>query len=143
MGCHVAVEDSEKKIAAVICLGYPLVVQTNARRAEVSLGIHSFRLFWFFFFFFKGQDGSKRDEVLLQLRVPILFIQGTRDALCPLKDLEEVQKKMTAPNELHVVDTGDHSLQVLKKSVKSQSQVDEEILSVVNSFLQKYVTQSK
>src|SRR5256885_6964080 len=41
-------------------------------------------------------------------RSPILFVQGSRDALCPLPDLERVRAAMTAPSALHVVQGGNH-----------------------------------
>jgi predicted alpha/beta-hydrolase family hydrolase len=86
VGCHVAAADPEK-VAAVICFGYPL----------------------------RGTGGALRDEVLLSLRTPVLFIQGTRDPLCPLELLEGVRPKMTAPNQLFVVEGGNHSLEVPRK----------------------------
>ena len=82
VGCHVALEE---KVAGVICLGYPLQ---------------------------SGATGAMRDEVLLALRTPILFVQGSRDALCPLDKLAAVRARMTAPSTLLVVEGGNHSLEV-------------------------------
>ena len=83
VGCHLALEE---KVAAVICLGYPLC---------------------------GGGDPAKlRAEVLRALSTPILFVQGTRDRLCPLPLLESVRQEMKAVNELHIVEGGDHSLLV-------------------------------
>ena len=53
-----------------------------------------------------------RDEVLLALRTPILFVQGTRDPLCPLDALAAVRARMTARSELLIVEGGNHSLDV-------------------------------
>jgi predicted alpha/beta-hydrolase family hydrolase len=87
-----------------------------------------------------GQKGALRDEVLVALRTPILFVQGSRDALCPLERLEAVRKRMAATNPLHVVQGGDHSLRVsvrgLKEQGRTQSEVDAEIARTVNEFLQ-------
>jgi hypothetical protein len=97
--------------SALVCFGYPLV----------------------------GSGGKLRDEVLRQLRAPILFIQGTRDRLCPLDALEQVRSEMSAPSELHVVESGDHSLQATKTWLKAegldQAAVDERILAGVRAFL--------
>lgn len=85
IGCHVAAEATARQQPApraLVCLGYPLV----------------------------GANGSVRDQVLLDLDTPILFVQGTRDRLCPLERLERTRARMRAPNELHVVEGGDHSL---------------------------------
>jgi predicted alpha/beta-hydrolase family hydrolase len=77
--------------------------------------------------------------VLLALRVPVLFVQGTRDTLCPLDVLESVRMKMTAPSELFVVEDGDHSLEVtrtaLKARAETQSDVDARILGAVARFV--------
>src|SRR5437763_2617121 len=97
IGCHVALEE---QVAGLICLGYPLC---------------------------GGGDPSKlRDKVLRELRTPILFVQGTRDPLCPLELLEAVRAQMTAANFLHVVEGGDHSLRVLKRF--SQTESDQRVL---------------
>ena len=40
-----------------------------------------------------GDQAKLRDEVLLALKTPILFAQGTRDPLCPLHLLENVRAK--------------------------------------------------
>jgi len=100
----------EAKVSGCICFGYPL----------------------------RGQNGKLRDQVLLELRVPVLFVQGTRDELCDLQELEQVRARMTARSELHVVVGGNHSLEATKTSLKSrgttQAEVEKEILSAVRRF---------
>ena len=114
VGCHVSLEE---RVAAVVCLGYPLC---------------------------GGGDPAKlRDKVLRELRTPVLFVQGTRDALCPLDLLEQVRAGMSAPNELYVVEGGDHSLIVTKSQLKlageSQDAVDQRILAAIANFVTKYI----
>jgi len=110
IGCHVSLKES---VNGLICLGYPLC---------------------------GGGDPQKlRDKVLRELRTPILFIQGTRDALCPLDLLDKVRADMTAQNFLHVVEGGDHSLIVAKKQLKAanetQEQVDQRVFGVIEKFV--------
>jgi uncharacterized protein len=112
VGCHLALEE---EVNAVICLGYPLC---------------------------GGGDPAKlRAEVLLALSTPILFVQGTRDQLCPLHLLESVRKEMKAVNKLHLVEGGDHSLLVtqtrLKASGETQEEVDQRILEAIRNFLEQ------
>lgn len=111
VGCHLALKE---KVAGLICFGYPLC------------GI--------------GDRGKLRDKVLLDLRTPILFVQGTRDKLCPLELLGDVRGRMAAPSRLHVVDGGDHSLLVSKTELNRRGQtpanVDDAIAEAVGSFLQ-------
>jgi len=107
IGCHVALGEN---VNGVVCLSYPLC---------------------------GGGDRSKlRDQVLRDLRTPILFVQGTRDPLCPLDLLESVRSKMTAPNFIHVVEGGDHSLLVRKKDLANETQndVDQRILGAIAIF---------
>jgi len=110
VGCHLALEEP---VAALVCFGYPLQGA--------------------------GKQPRLRDEVLLALEVPILFIQGTRDRLCPLDLLDEVRSRMKAPSELFVVEAGDHSLQVTrthsKQSGEAQEDVDLRIFEGVKRFL--------
>jgi len=110
IGCHVALE---RPVSKLVCLGYPLVAA--------------------------GDSGKVRDQVLLELTTPILFVQGTRDPMCPLERLSQVRQKMHAPSKLFVVDAGDHSLQVtktlLKESGEDQPAVDARILHVIRHFV--------
>ena len=110
IGCHVAVKRPDPPVA-LVCLGYPLV----------------------------GQGGKVRDEVLLELRTPILFVQGTRDALCPLGKLEALLPKLSAPHALHTVEDGDHSLRVsaqrLKALGETQDAIDARIARAIGEFL--------
>lgn len=110
IGCHVSLEE---KVDAIVCLGYPLC---------------------------GGGDRTKlRDQVLRALQTPILFVQGTRDALCPLDLLELVRAEMTTRTFLHVVDGGDHSLLVPKKQLAAtgvtQEEVDQRILAAIEKFV--------
>jgi len=112
MGCHLAAGRPDSPVAALVCFGYPLR---------------------------SGATGALRDEVLRALRTPVLFLQGSRDPLCPLDELERVRAAMSAPSELFVVEGGDHSLEVgareLKASGKTQGHWDEAVLAAITRFL--------
>ena len=98
IGCHLSLEE---RVDGLICLGYPLCAM--------------------------GDRTKLRDEVLRALATPILFVQGTRDALCPLDLLERVRAEMKAPNFLHVVEGGDHSLRVPKRLLQASGEMQEDI----------------
>ena len=101
----------EDPVSALVCLGYPL----------------------------RGGRGDLRAEVLLALRTPILFVQGSRDPLCPLDALEEVRRRMPAPSALHVVEDGNHSLEVAARTLRAtgttQHAVEADVLAAVSAFL--------
>ena len=86
-----------------------------------------------------GDRSKLRDQVLLELKTPILFAQGTRDPLCPLDLLENVRTRMHAHSTLTIVQGGDHSLMVAKTALKalgsSQEEVDDGMLTAITRFL--------
>ena len=110
IGCHVSLEE---KVDGLICLGYPLCAM--------------------------GDRAKLRDEILRVLTTPILFVQGTHDSLCPLDLLERVRSEMKAPNFLHIVEGGDHSLRVPKRQLQAagetQNEVDQRILQAISGFV--------
>ena len=112
VGCHVSLEE---KVDGLVCLGYPLCAM--------------------------GDRSKLRDEVLRALTTPILFVQGTRDALCPLDLLERVRAEMKAPNFIHTVEGGDHSLRVAKHQLKAtgetQEEVDRRVFEAIAGFVDR------
>jgi hypothetical protein len=86
-----------------------------------------------------GKKNAIRDEVLVALRTPVLFVQGTRDPLCPLDLLETTRARMAAKNELFVVEGGNHSLDVTATALKAQGAtqeaVDARILATIRFFV--------
>jgi uncharacterized protein len=101
----------EEAVRAVVCLGYPL----------------------------RSPRGELRKDVLLALRTPVLFVQGTRDPLCPLDALEEVRRAMAAPSALHVVQGGNHSLEVGARELRARGETQEEVdgraLAAIRAFV--------
>jgi predicted alpha/beta-hydrolase family hydrolase len=110
VGCHLSLEE---KVDGLVCLGYPLCAM--------------------------GDRTKLRDEVLRALNTPILFVQGTRDPLCPLDLLERVHTEMKTQNVLHVVEGGDHSLRVPKRQLqatgKTQEDIARQILKAIAGFV--------
>jgi predicted alpha/beta-hydrolase family hydrolase len=118
IGCHLSLEE---KVDALICFGYPLC---------------------------GGGDPAKlRDKILRQISTPVLFLQGTRDPLCPLELLAQVRAEMKAPNELHIVEGGDHSLGVTKTQLKAagetQENVDTRTLRTIALFVAQHADSAR
>ena len=115
VGCHVALVDP---VQAVICFGYPLCGA--------------------------GDRSRLRDQVLMELKAPILFAQGTRDPLCPLDLLEGVRKRMHAPSTLHRRRGRRPFAHGLENGLKalgsSQEEVDDGMLTAIARFLRKRLT---
>ena len=74
-----------------------------------------------------------------RLNTPILFVQGSRDPLCPLDLLERVRTEMKTQNVLHIVEGGDHSLRVPKRQLQASGQtqedIDRQILKAIAGFV--------
>ena len=76
-----------------------------------------------------GRPGIERGQHLADVQIPMLFIQGSRDALAELKLLKSLCAKLGKRSELFIVDGGDHSFHMLKSSKKSDEQVLDEVVS--------------
>jgi predicted alpha/beta-hydrolase family hydrolase len=74
-----------------------------------------------------GQPGTSRAEHLSRVRLPMLFLQGTRDALADLTLLRPVLEGLGDRATLHVVEGADHSFHVLKRSGRTDEQVLDEL----------------
>jgi len=76
-----------------------------------------------------GRPGIDRGQHLADIQIPMLFLQGSRDALAELKLLTSLCEKLGKLTELFIVDGGDHSFHMLKSSKKSDEQVLDELVS--------------
>ena len=74
-----------------------------------------------------GNPGAERGAHLAEVDLPMLFLQGSRDALADLKLLKPLCRKLGKRIELSVIDGGDHSFHMLKGAKRS----DDEVLSAV------------
>jgi predicted alpha/beta-hydrolase family hydrolase len=70
-----------------------------------------------------GKPSSDRAEHLGEVKIPMLFLQGTRDALAELGLLEPVVKGLGSRATLHLLDGADHSFHVLKSSGRDDREV--------------------
>jgi predicted alpha/beta-hydrolase family hydrolase len=74
-----------------------------------------------------GKPSTTRAKHLAQVGVPMLFLQGTRDALADLA-LVQAQATLLGPRAtLHVVDDADHAFHVLVRSGRTDAKVLEEL----------------
>jgi predicted alpha/beta-hydrolase family hydrolase len=82
-----------------------------------------------------GRPDRVRDEHLYDLKMPVLFVEGTRDPFCPLDTLEDVTSKMSGAVEIAVIEDGDHSLKVRKASGRSTPEAWREAVARVTDWL--------
>lgn len=74
-----------------------------------------------------GIPGHERADHLHRVPVPMLFLQGDRDALADLATLARVCQRLGDHATLHVVAGGDHSFTVLKRSGRTERDVLNEL----------------
>ena len=82
-----------------------------------------------------GKPSDDRASHLADIRVPMLFMQGTRDSLAELSLLEPVVKSLGPSASLHRVEGADHSFHVLARSGRNDREVMGEILDAFAGWI--------
>ncbi|WP_454634681.1 alpha/beta hydrolase family protein [Bradyrhizobium cenepequi] len=82
-----------------------------------------------------GKPSSERAKHLADIKIPMLFLQGTRDALAELKLLEPVVKELGPLATLHLVKEVDHSFHVLVRSGRNDREAMNEVLDTFAAWV--------
>ena len=104
----VAAED-ESEVAGLVFLGYPL---------------HP-----------PGQSTKLRVEHLEHVKKPMLFVQGTRDALGTPDEIEPHIKKLRPAPKIFAIEGGDHSFKAPKKFGLTPEQVHEAAMDEIDRWV--------
>jgi uncharacterized protein len=70
-----------------------------------------------------GRPGTSRADHLDGVDIPMLFLQGTRDQFARLDLITDISEALRPGATLHLIDDGDHSFGVPKRSGRSRLQV--------------------
>lgn len=84
-----------------------------------------------------GRPGTERAVHLEQVRIPMLFVQGTRDELADLDLLRPLAARLGALATLHLLNDADHSFHVPARTGRKDAAVREEALDVVSQWLER------
>lgn len=84
-----------------------------------------------------GKPSIDRATHLSDVQIPMLFLQGTQDALAELDLLKPVVKKLGARATLHLEQDADHSFHVPAKSGRKDAQVLAEILDAATAWMRE------
>ena len=87
-----------------------------------------------------GRPGTARAEHLTSVDVPMLFLQGTRDEFAQLELLQEVVRGLGDRGTLHLVEEGDHSFKVPKRTGKTESDVMNELANTIHEWTARVVS---
>src|SRR5467141_83795 len=81
-----------------------------------------------------GRPEELRDAHLAKIEVPVLCLNGTRDALCRRDLMEPVVGRLTDRWTMHWLEGADHSFRVLKTSGRSDGDVLDEIAQACGAW---------
>ena len=107
---HIAAHDPPSELRGLVFLGYPLHAP---KKPDV-----------------------KRAEHLSHVHMPMLFLQGTRDDLADLQLLTPIVGQLGSNATMRVVEGGNHSFKVLKRSGRADDEVMAEIADAIDSWSQ-------
>ena len=116
IGSQVAAADASK-ISALVFLGYPLHPPGNLEKM--------------------------RDAHLPEIKAPMLFLQGSRDAFGTTDEIQTVIKKHKLRATLYTIEGGDHSFKVPKSTGLTQEQVYELAMDEIVRWLQTTLRDSQ
>jgi predicted alpha/beta-hydrolase family hydrolase len=74
-----------------------------------------------------GKPSTSRADHLAQVRVPLLFLQGSRDEFAQLELLTGVCRQLGELATLHLIEAGNHSFKVPKRTNRTAAQVMAEL----------------
>jgi predicted alpha/beta-hydrolase family hydrolase len=139
---HAAVRAAVKQ-AARSCAGLPLIAGGKSfggrmtSQAQALAPLPGVRRLAFLGFPLHpaGKPSVARAAHLSELKIPMLFLQGTRDTLAELTLLEPVVKGLGSLASLHVVQEADHSFHVLARSGRNDREVMNEVLDALSAWI--------
>jgi predicted alpha/beta-hydrolase family hydrolase len=83
-----------------------------------------------------GAPADARGAHLPEVKVPMLFLQGTKDEFADLDLLKPLAERLGDRATLHLVEAADHSFHVPAKSGRKDAQVLDEILDVMAAWVE-------
>lgn len=82
-----------------------------------------------------GKPSIERAAHLAGVKLPMLFLQGTRDGLADLDLLTQTTAKLGNKANLHIVEGADHAFHVLVRSGRTDAQVREELCDTMAAWM--------
>jgi uncharacterized protein len=86
-----------------------------------------------------GSPSQDRAKHLFDVRIPMLFLQGTRDALASLDQLEPLCKALGKRAALTLFADADHSFHVPAKSGRKDPQVFAEVMDALAAWIERVI----
>jgi uncharacterized protein len=83
------------------------------------------------------RPSNERAEHLFEVKIPMLFLQGTRDALAELQTLQDVVKRLGKRATLKLLEDADHSFHVPARTGRKDPQVRSELLQALVDWTER------
>jgi uncharacterized protein len=87
-----------------------------------------------------GRRSQERARHLFDVKLPMLFLQGTRDALADLTELHPVVATLGERATLQLLEEADHSFHVPKRTGRMDDQVIAELADALTQWIQAVTT---
>ena len=84
-----------------------------------------------------GKPSTERAVHLADVKLPMLFLQGTRDGLADLDLIKQTTANLGNKASLHIVEGADHAFHVLVRSGRTDAQVREELCDTMAAWMTK------
>jgi predicted alpha/beta-hydrolase family hydrolase len=84
-----------------------------------------------------GRPSRERGEHLFDVEIPMLFLQGTRDALAMLDELEPICEALGVRATLRLFADADHSFHVPARTGRKDAQVRAEMLDALAAWIEE------
>jgi predicted alpha/beta-hydrolase family hydrolase len=88
-----------------------------------------------------GKPGTNRAAHLDRVELPMLFLQGTRDQFAELDLIRPVCRDLGERATLHLIEGGDHSFNVPKRSGRTPAQVVAELSDTLVSWARSLIAE--
>jgi len=86
-----------------------------------------------------GHPADSRAEHLARVQIPLLFLQGTRDALAERRLLESLLARLGTRASVSWLEDADHAFHVPARSGRNDAQVRSALLDSLSGWLEKLV----
>jgi predicted alpha/beta-hydrolase family hydrolase len=84
-----------------------------------------------------GRPSQDRAEHLFDVQIPMLFLQGTRDTLASLDQLQPLCKTLGKRTTLELFADADHSFHMPARTGRNDAQVLEEVLDALTAWIDR------
>jgi predicted alpha/beta-hydrolase family hydrolase len=86
-----------------------------------------------------GKPSDERATHLFEVEIPMLFLQGSRDALADIRLMRQLVERLSPRATLKVFEDADHSFHVPARTGRKDAEIRSEMLDAVSGWLEEVV----